>query len=1344
MLKKWFFAVVLILLAGLLTHDTVGVADDTCVFTVNVSDDAKPNIVLLLDTGAEMEQVTWHAGFDNNTDYTPVAVEVNQFDVIGALPVSATAGYLKLTNLVLPNEFRKNTNIRLNNSAGAIRAKTINSDSFWDAGGSKLYFDTMVTAFNVGETIYNDDGYGKVAAINMGGYNGFYNPYGYAVNVSGSSAYLVKILPDLTLDAVGNGLLADAGTFNTSTKLARWTINGRAITLPTGSDGDGTGHPGSLNTVIHDRAVNFRYSTNYLNWLFFGPYAGNGSDLERESRLYHAKMALITVIKKTANRTEFAMYQFTGGNGATQKQPLKDALATVDAADWQNSTLVSEYWSNIDNMDTNAYSPLAEGLMTVGGYFNSRSSHLDPGSVCQKNFVIVVTSGLSSMDRGDSGGGSPGCQSGAVHPACLAEYDGDTGLGGTVTVLDATDTPPTSYELGKMRVDYSHDGIDNDAANGVDDPGEVSTFAIPMNYQGSTNFDDLAYYMYSNDMSDDVDGFQNIYTYTIGFMGNPETNAFLTNASNNGNGNLNLYDVHHPEYGKYHFEVQDPGQLADKLEDAIASILERTNAFAAPVVPVTRTTSGDRLYMSFFTPKGTGLWEGSVVKFGIGPQNQILDKDGLEATYDNGAIKETATPYWSTIDWAADATSDYPKANGIHNTVRKIYTYLGTNVDLTVAGNAFKDTNGAIVAATLGNPDPSKVTVAEVVNFVRGADAFDANVDGDKTENRPVITADVLHSEPLVYEFLHSTGTFLLDPATVTGTFAAGEILLGSKGGVSTCAATQGVNMAGNPLLYPWSDAATSYTPLTHQSMQTAFVIGEEVVGHTSGAKGTIRAMSDRTMIFFGANDGMLHAVNDVDGTEAWGFIPPDQLSRLQNMILGSGHQYYIDSSPKIYLKDLNGDGFITDVDADGVWEATDDQVILVCGERKGGRSYFALDITDPLTPKYLWRISGTAGPASDDKLSVVAGLGETWAEPQFGKVKTTDADAVGTAVMVVGGGYTSDHSAGKSVLLVNVLTGAVLKTFKTDTVPLSLLVADNSEMDYSFASQAVALDTNSNGFIDKIYVGDTGGQMWRFGKFTDALGAALAFPQVAENVNNWTGQRLFSAGCNEASCSNGIDDNGNGLLNERRAFFYPPTVTLEYGYDLVFMATGDRENPCVGGTHDQVYAVKDNHDPTALARTPADLTDITACPVLDLDAPASKGWYYPLAESEKVLGETTVYYKVLYFSTFTPSTDACAPGGYAKLYALKYKTGCAAIDFDESVAGLERSLTIGTGIPSKPVFVIRDNAGSSGGSNVTILTSVSGTNPSDNSPSTGFGISDNDPVLPTSNFFYQWWKEKF
>jgi Tfp pilus tip-associated adhesin PilY1 len=135
-------------------------------------------------------------------------------------------------------------------------------------------------------------------------------------------------------------------------------------------------------------------------------------------------------------------------------------------------------------------------------------------------------------------------------------------------------------------------------------------------------------------------------------------------------------------------------------------------------------------------------------------------------------------------------------------------------------------------------------------------------------------------------------------------------------------------------------------------------------------------------------------------------------------------------------------------------------------------------------------------------------------------------------------------------------------------------------------------------------------------------------------------------------------------------------------------------------------------------------------------------GWYIRLVDDsgsavgEKVLAEGVVFYKAFYITTFTPNEDPCAPGGDGKLYALSHLAGEAVLDFDND-GNNDRSVTIGGGIPSKPVTLITKTG-------TKLLVSVGSANPNAASPTTGAGVMNITPLLPPINFFYKFWKEVF
>ena len=434
-----------------------------------------------------------------------------------------------------------------------------------------------------------------------------------------------------------------------------------------------------------------------------------------------------------------------------------------------------------------------------------------------------------------------------------------------------------------------------------------------------------------------------------------------------------------------------------------------------------------------------------------------------------------------------------------------------------------------------------------------------------------------------------------------------------------------------------------------------------------------------RSVVFAGGNDGMLHAFDDSDGRELWGFIPPNQLNTLQALHTDTNASY-VDGAPRAYISyEYNTDGSIKTVL----------KAILIFGERRGGNHYYALDVTNPDAPKFLWEIGPTARVYQTTTYSTAdyQELGQTWSSPIVGRI--CDGTPEGKWVAFIGGGYDTNQdndpviasdSKGRAIYVVDLLTGSLVKRFSVTEYP---------DMTYSIPSDIAKVDTDGNGKVDRLYVGDMGGRMWRFD-----IGNS--------DVGQWTAKIIFKS---------------NPDANTRRKIFYPPDVTLERdatgNYEALFFGTGDRETPKESAVINRFYSVKDKFTVNNGVYSPSnpleetDLVNVTS----DLlqtgtaqekqnilsELKAKAGWYITLENTgEKSLANPVVFSKIVYFSTFTPSGDVvvgdpCYVGeGTARLYAVKYDTGNAFFDFDLTndvggtvLAKSDRSLIMGTAIPS-------------------------------------------------------------
>ena len=89
-----------------------------------------------------------------------------------------------------------------------------------------------------------------------------------------------------------------------------------------------------------------------------------------------------------------------------------------------------------------------------------------------------------------------------------------------------------------------------------------------------------------------------------------------------------------------------------------------------------------------------------------------------------------------------------------------------------------------------------------------------------------------------------------------------------------------------------------------------------------------------RSIIFVGANDGMIHAIDARTGYEVWAFIPFNLLPKLKTLMDGEPVEqfdYFVDSSPKL-----------ADIKLNGSWKT-----MLIIGESNGGTFYQAFDVSE-------------------------------------------------------------------------------------------------------------------------------------------------------------------------------------------------------------------------------------------------------------------------------------------------------------------------------------------------------------------------------------------------------------
>jgi hypothetical protein len=441
-----------------------------------------------------------------------------------------------------------------------------------------------------------------------------------------------------------------------------------------------------------------------------------------------------------------------------------------------------------------------------------------------------------------------------------------------------------------------------------------------------------------------------------------------------------------------------------------------------------------------------------------------------------------------------------------------------------------------------------------------------------------------------------------------------------------------------------------------------------------SGSGGFYDTYKSRTkVVIVGANDGMLHAFNAGTGVEEWAFIPPGVLKTLK--LMPSVHTYYVDGSPKV------SDVWIYSDPTDATKSADEWRTILICGLRKGGKQYFALDITDTLNPVFLWEF-----PRSNDAATLTK-VGQSWSDAAIGKVKIEEGGELYERwVAFIGGGLDPDETKtvkagiGRAFFVVDIKTGEIIWEYSSDPTVNYPSTDQKGFMTYSFPAAPTPVDIDGDGYVDKVYIGDLGGQMWAFNLSYDAINK--------KSHSLWSAYRLT-----QPPESN----------SEKHPIFYRPAIAFDnYRAPWVYYGTGDRENPLdTTNPPELFYAVKDDGLDVYPRRENKELQEIGSVNTFTPN-PTKKGWYMNLEHGsqlvEKVLGRPVVFNNIVYFTTFAYKGNGtgCSIEGDARLYTLYFQTGGGALNVDEladlkGTPSSERYTVIGQGVPSNPVISVNN-----------------------------------------------------
>lgn len=654
--------------------------------------------------------------------------------------------------------------------------------------------------------------------------------------------------------------------------------------------------------------------------------------------------------------------------------------------------------------------------------------------------------------------------------------------------------------------------------------------------------------------------------------------------------------------GKY-FAAKNEDAIVAAIKSALADILSVSATFSAATLPLSasnRSQSDNEVYIGMFRPYSEPRWFGNLKRYKVGLINssaELVDIAGEPAVNNlTGFLAECAKSYW-TFD----------------------------------RGNYWENLN-------LTPPPLSQCTKANIEQWADAPDGPFVEKGGaaqvsrySALGSRKVLTVSDGSLTPVTAAHLPVDST--ASPLTTSDTLLG--YLKGTVGGAEEAMSSGAAASAGRPSIH--GDVIHSRPlPINY--------------GGTTG-----------TVLFYGVNDGLFRAVKGSDGTELWSLLAPEHVSKISRLYYNNRRIAFPNAdlsdipTPTPTPKDYFFDGSVGQL----VNYATDNTVTsayIYPTMRRGGRVIYALDVTNPGSPTFLWK-RGCPNPGSNTTGcdSGFEAIGQTWSTPQSATLDGyTDVGGATRPVVLFGGGYDAscldpdsvtfncNSATGRSVYVLDATNPALLtKVFATDAP----VVGD------------IALaDVDSDGKTDFAYAADAAGSLWR-----------VNFANMDSNG------ALTSLGKDDWSITKIASTEG-----DNRRFLNGPAVAVYKNSVYVTLGSGNRERqlksnyPYQTQVQDRFYVFLDKPNTTGSVDLDGVLMNnsLAGSSCADVGVyPGStlRGWYYDLAgRGEQVINPAVIGTGKVFFNTYQPGGDSpgvCAgPRGIATGYSASIFTGACSL----------------------------------------------------------------------------------